>query len=198
MILIFMIVALLGCKPYRIERHRRSPIFFNPNYVENPQREVTLEDGTVLIFESVLAKSSMGRQGAEKSNPFKIREELEDGEIVLRALLPQHVLLNLLVCLRNEEYELVYDKLLARQTRETYEAGEGLEGFTAYFTRHRLDMAEWLARMIAGIPLQHVQMTRLQDGVTRCRLRPQFGSQFKFKSLDVYRENGLYKLLMIR
>ena len=198
MVLIFMIVALLGCKPYRIERHRRSPIFFNPNYVEGVEREVTLEDGTVLIFDTFTAESSYGRQGANKSEPFKIREELENGEIVLRALLPRHVITNLLVCLRNEEYELVYDKLLARQTRETYEAGEGLEGFTAYFTRHRLDMAEWLARMIAGIPLQHVQMTPLEAGVTRCRLRPQFGSQLKFKSLDVYRENGQYKLLMIR
>ena len=198
MVLIFMIVALLGCKPYRIERHRRSPIFFNPNFVDNPQREVTLEDGTVLIFDSVLAKSSNRRQGGRKSTPFKIREELEGGEIILRALLPQHVLLNLLVCLRNEEYELVYDKLLAGQTRETYEAGEGLEGFTAYLTRHRRDMAEWLTRMIAGLPLQQVQMTRLEGNVTRCRLRPQFSSQFKFKSLDVYWENGQYKLLMIR
>lgn len=198
MVLIFMMVAMLGCERYRIERHRRSPIFFNPNYVEGVEREVTLEDGTVLIFDSVLAESSFGRQGADKSAPFKIREELEDGEIVLRALLPQHVLMNLLVCLRNEEYELVYDKLLAGQTRETYEAGEGLEGFSAYLTRHRKPLAEWLARMIAGIPLQQVQIKRLGGGVTRCRLRPQSGSQFTFKSLDVYRENGQYKLLMIR
>lgn len=198
MVFIFIMVAMLGCERYRIERHRRSPIFFNPNYVEGVEREVTLEDGTVLIFDSVLAESSYGRQGAGKSAPFKIREELEDGEIVLRALLPQHVLLNLLVCLRNEEYQLVYDKLLARQTRETYEAGEGLEGFTSYLTRHRGDMAEWLARMIAGLPLQQVQIKRLEGGVTRCRLRPQFGSQFTFKSLDVYREDGHYKLLMIR
>ena len=124
--------------------------------------------------------------------------ELEDGEIVLRALLPRHVITNLLVCLRREEYELVYDQLLARQTREMYEAGEGLEGFTAYFTRHREDMAEWLARIIAGIPLQQVLMKQLEGDVTRCGLRPQFGSQFAFKSLDVYRENGQYKLLMIR
>lgn len=198
MVFIFMIVALLGCKPYRIERHRLSPFFFNPNYVEGIEREVTLEDGTVLIFDSVLTKSSNSRQEGREFAPFKIREELEGGEIVLRALLPQHVLLNLLVCLRNEEYELVYDKLLAGQTREMYEAGEGLEGFTAYLTRHRRDMAEWLTRMIAGIPLQQVQMTRLEGDVTRCRLRPQFSSPFKFKSLDVYWENGQYKLLMIR
>ena len=82
MVLIFMIVALLGCEPYRIERHRRSPIFSNPNYVDNVDREVTLEDGTVLIFDSVLAESSYGRGEAERSEPFKIRQELENGEIV--------------------------------------------------------------------------------------------------------------------
>ena len=198
MILIFMMAAMPGCERYRIEHHRRSPIFSNPNYVDNVQREVTLEDGTVLVFETFTARSSYGRKGANKSEPFKIREEFEDGNIVLRALLPRHVLTNLLVCIRNEEYELVYDKLLARQTRQTYEAGIGVEGFSDYLRRHREPLAEWLRRMVVGIPLQQVQMKQLSGGVTRCFLRPQIAGQFTFKSLDVHLENGQYKLLMIR
>ena len=101
MVLIFMVMAMFGCETYRIEHHRRSSIFLNPNYVENTQREVTLEDGTVLVFESVNTQSTYGRKGGQRTESFKIREELEDGEIVLRALLPQHVLVNLLACLRH-------------------------------------------------------------------------------------------------
>lgn len=191
--------CLSGCETYRIERHRRSPIFFNEQYVDGEvQRSVTLDDGTQLIFEPIEMQSSYGRTGANKGTPFKIRQELESGEIVLRALMPQHVLMNLLACLRLREYELIYEQLLAERTRRNYESGEGFDSFSAYMERNRLDLARLLTRMLAGLAQQQVTFTSLGNDVTRCRLRPQIAEQFKFKRIDVLREsNGQYKLFMV-
>ena len=122
MLIISIGSILSGCGSYRIERHKRSPIFFNEQYVEGGvAREQTLEDGTILIIEPIGSQSSMGRSGENQREPFKIRKETQDGEIVLRCLIPEHVLMNLLNCLRREEYELIYDQLLSKETRERYE-----------------------------------------------------------------------------
>lgn len=198
-LVIFVIPFLCGCEPYRIERHKRSPIFFNEQYVEGDvQRSVTLDDGTELIFEPIESQSSYGRSGEGKGTPFKIREELENGDIVLHALMPQHVLMNMLSCLRLQEYELIYDQLLAEQTRRNYEMGEGFDAFSDYMERNRLDLARLLTRMIAGLAQQQVKFTSLGNDVTRCRLRPQVAEQFKFKRIDVVRESsGEYKLFMV-
>lgn len=189
-----------GCETYRIERHKRSPIFFNDEYVEGGAvRQVELDDGTVVMFDPIETQSSYGRGDKAKSEPFKIREETEDGEIVLRALMPEHVLLNLLGCLRNAEYELIYDQLLCENTRQAYESGEGYDAFVTYMRRYRQDIASLLTRMISGFAHQQVLVTEIGDGVTRCRLRPRLAEQFKFKHVDVVREwpSGQYKLLMV-
>lgn len=194
-----MIPFLSGCETYRIERHKRSPIFFNEQYVDGEVlRSVTLDDGTQLIYEPIEMQSSYGRSGQGKGKLFKIREKLESGDIVLHALMPRHVLINLLSCLRLQEYELIYEQLLAEQTRRNYEQGGGFDAFSDYMKRNRLDLARLLTRMIAGLTQQQVKFTSLGNDVTRCRLRPQVAEQFKFKRIDVLREsNGEYKLFMV-
>jgi hypothetical protein len=188
-----------GCETYRVERHKRSPIYFNEEYVEGGVvTQTTLEDGTVVYFEPVQASSSYGRTGDRKGEPFKIREESPDGEVTLRALLPEHVLMNLFNCLRLGEYDVLYDKLLSRPTREAWESSTGFDGFSAYMQKNQIEIARLARRMLAGLPHQEVKFTR-QGDYTRCQLRPQVGGQFAFKAIDVVRQpDGQYRLHMIQ
>jgi len=160
--------------------------------------QTTLEDGTVVYFEPVSATSSYGRGGDGKGEPFKIREEREDGEVILRAVLPEHVLMNLFNCLRLGEYDVLYDKLLSAPTRQAWEATTGLDGFAAYMRKNQIEIARLTRRMLSGLPHQDVKFTR-QGDFTRCQLRPQVGGQFAFKAIDVLRQaDGQYKLHMIQ
>lgn len=190
-----------GCREYRIEHHTRPSFYEKAALTELPE-EVTLEDGTVIKYRSTEVQPTYGR-GGDKHLPFQIREETEDANgkktVVLRALLPEHVLINTLTCLRNEEYELLYEQMLADRTRQSYEeASQGVEEFADFFRKNRHDVAATLTRMIAGLPHQEVRMDNLGDGVVRCTLRPQIAEPFKFKSVDVIKEGQQMKLLLIR
>jgi hypothetical protein len=196
------LAAVLSCKEYRIE-HRKRPDFFQKAAMGELPGEVTLDDGTVVKYSSNFEQTSFGRSGDDAFRPFEPREESEtaDGKkvITLRALLPKHVLINTLSCIQNEEYQLLWDQMLSQRTKDAYaETEQGFDDFEASFRKNRHDYAATLTRMIAGLPAEEVAITPLNEGLTRCKLRPQVAEGFKFKVVDVVKEGPQFKLLMIR
>ena len=191
-----------GCERYRIEYHTR------PNYYKNAMTgatkdRVTLDDGTVLVFTSRAVFDDVGddNDGADdgSSQRFQIREELDDGTIVLRAFLPQHVLANTMTCLRNQEYELIWAQLLSERTKRSYEALEqDYEDFAVFFAAHRLELAATLTRLMLGLSRGESFMGNVGDGVVRFYFHPRIGPEFEFKTVEVVAEGGGLKLLMIK
>jgi hypothetical protein len=192
-----------GCQPYRVEYRRRPPYY--SRMVDEPLPErVEMEDGTVLVYTTDIqpATGSPDRRPAkanddEKPKRFQMREEMEDGSIVLRAFLPEHVIVHALNCLRYEEYELLWDQMIAEQTKLAYEAeGKGYEEFAAFFRKHRLELAKMLNRMRLGMST-HETVVENVDGVIECRFWPQVAVLFEFKTVKLVREGWGLKLLMI-
>lgn len=195
MLLAMGLAMLSGCQTERIEYHKRPAFYYKAAMGDLPE-EVRLEDGTILKYSTYDEQSSLGRSKGEAKKPFLIREENEDGSITLRAILPEHILVNLLECLRNSEYELIWEQLLAEQTRQEFEAtGGGEDGCTAFLKKNRHDLAATLTRMVAGLPAQETRFDRLADGIIRCRLRPQHVGELKYKYFDVIQEGVSLKLL---
>lgn len=191
-------LVIAACSTYRVEYHRR-PGFYR-NTAAGPQPDqVTLEDGTVLVFSDRQATSELTRQADSDSQPYQIREELDDGTIVLRALLPQHVLANALTCLRNQEYELIWEQLLAEQTRRAYALQEqGFEECEEFFSANRNELVAMLTRLLMGLVRGEAFMENVGGGVVRFRFHPRVATQFQFKTAEVVSEGGGLKLLMIR
>lgn len=191
-------VNAVGCREQRVEYHKR-PAFYEKASSEKLPDEVVLSDGTIVKYNALQGPALRAREGDETSKLFQIREEHEDGTITLNALLPEHVLVNALTCVRNQEYQLLYEQLLSEQTKKAYEQKEGgIEEFLSFFRKNRHDLTGTLTRMVAGLPAQDVNFTSLGHGVTRCKLRPQISAQFKFTTVDVVSEAGTLKLLMIQ
>lgn len=194
-------LAMSACRADRVEYHKR-PAFYQRASATPLPDEIVLDDGTIIKYRSTQAPGIAGLNPGAKT--FQIREEHDDGKITLRALLPEHVIANALTCLRNEEYQLMYEQMLAAPTRQAYDdqgadvEGGGLAAFTGYMRQHRHDLANTLARMTTGFTSQEVKLTNLGDGVTRCSLRPQIAGPFRFKVIDVVKEGGNLKLLMVR
>ncbi len=191
-----------GCESYRVEYHTR-PAYYRNVTSGAMQDSVTLEDGTVLVFTSRDLSGDEGDDsvgmGNVPSERVRIREELDDGTIVLRAFLPQHVLANTMTCLRNQEYELIWEQLLSEQTKRSYEAREqGYEEFAVFFTANRLELAATLTRLMLGLSRGESFMGNVGDGVVRFYFHPRIGSEFEFKTVEVVAEGGSLKLLMIK
>ena len=193
-----------GCKSYRVEYHHRPSYYRSATGGELPDR-VELDDGTVLVFTSRQpgaggdAQRSPKVKGEIEPERFQIRKEQDDGTVVLRALLPQQVLANTLTCLRNEEYELIWEQLVSEQTKRAYEArGQGEEEFCRFFAANRVELAATLTRMLMGLMRQEAFMQNVGGGVIRFRFHPRVSSQFKFKTAEVVAEGGDLRLKMIR
>jgi hypothetical protein len=191
-------LAVAACSTYRVEYHKRPGFYRNAAMGPQPE-QVTLEDGTVLVFKTREPTSELTRQADSEAEPFRIREEQEDGTIVLRALLPQHVLANTLTCLRNQEYEEIWDQLLAEQTKREYEVREqGFEEFEAFATANRTELVAMLTRLLMGLVRGEAFMENVEGGVVRFRFHPRVATEFEFKTAEVVSEGGGLKLLMIR
>jgi hypothetical protein len=189
---------LAGCEPYRVEYHQRPGFYAQAGAVTDD--EVTLKDGTVVVFRTRGEDDrATSRRRDEDARPLEIREERPDGSIVLRALVPEHVLANTLTCVQKEEYELIWDQILSERTRQAYvENVQGFEEFKAFFQRNRRELARTLMRLLLGIPRQEVIMENAGDGTIRCRLRPHVAREFDFTAADIVSERGGLKLLIIR
>ncbi len=191
-----------GCEKYRIEYHTRPNYYKSAMAGDAPDR-VTLADGTVLVFTTRARFEDVGddSDGMDDglSRRFQIREEFDDGTIVLRAFLPQHVLANTMTCLRNQEYELIWEQLLSERTKRSYEAREqDYEDFAVFFATNRLELAATLTRLMLGLTRGESFMGNIGDGVVRFYFHPRIGPEFKFKTVEVVAEGGSLKLLMIK
>ncbi|MCA9295248.1 MAG: hypothetical protein KC983_02000 [Phycisphaerales bacterium] len=192
-------VVTAGCTPYRIEYHQRPDFFQKASDYELPD-EVEMEDGTRIVYSEPLRQSTKGNYTGPKPKRFALREELKDGTVRLQALTPEHVLINTLICLRREEYQLLWDQMLAERTKSAYAESEGgFPSFEQYMRKYRKDLGRTLTRMVAGLPHQEVAIASMGEGITRCVLRPQHAQGFKFSIVDVERDDdGMMKLLMIK
>ncbi len=191
-------LATAGCETYRIEYHRR-PAYYKSAATGQLEDEVTLEDGTVLIFTSRGGEARTDGSDGEPGERFQIRQELDDGTIVLRAFLPQHVLANTMTCLRNQEYELIWEQLLAERTKHSYELSEmGYEEFAGFFRANRMELAATLTRLMLGLSRGESFMENVGGGVVRFRFHPRIAPQFEFKTAEVIGEGGGLKLLIIK
>jgi hypothetical protein len=195
--LLLLALSLAACREHRVEHHTRPDFYAKASQAPLPD-EVVLDDGTIIKYHSVSDQSTFGRLGAEKHKPLEIREEREDGKIILRNLVPEHLLANTLACLQKEEYQLIYDQLLADETKATYEEkGQGAEDVAVFLKKYRHDIAGTLSRMIAALPNQEVRIERREPYV-RCTLRPQIAGPFKFKVVDMVKEGQQLKLKVIQ
>jgi hypothetical protein len=188
-----------GCTPYRIEYHQRPDFYQKASDYELPD-EVEMEDGTRIVYSEPLRESTRGNYSGPKRKRFALREELKDGSVRLQALTPDHVLINTLICLRREEYQLLWDQMLAARTQDAYADSEGgFASFEQYMRKYRKDLGRTLTRMVAGLPHQEVAIASMGHGITRCVLRPQHAQGFRFSIVDIERDDeGMMKLLMIK
>jgi hypothetical protein len=191
---------LASCEPYRVEYHKRPGYFQKASENKLPD-EIVLDDGTRVVYDSRRPAGEWGQEEVSDSDakPFEIREDQDDGEVTLRAMMPEHVVANTITCLRNQEYDLLWDQMVAQRTKDNYaDAGLTAEDFASFCVENRRDLMEALMRIMVGMVHQDVVVTNAAPGVIRCRLRARVAQNFRFTMVEVTAEGMGMKLLIIR
>ena len=136
----------------------------------------------------------------EPKKAFQSREVMDDGSVVFRAVFPEHVIGNVMSCLRNQEYVELWEQVVADSTRRQYaNADRGLEDFVQWCVRHRSELMMSLNRMSFGYyGGSDVVVDRLPDLSVRVRFSAQLGSRFKFREVLIVQERDGMKLAGIR
>jgi hypothetical protein len=186
-----------GCEPYRIEYHK-IPSFYDKAAPGQIPDRVELEDGTIIVYERI-DPSSRVTNDKKDAKTFEPRTELEDGTVVLQAVLPQHVVFHTVTCLREEEYELLFDQVLAEDAKMSYETeDEARVAFTGMCKRNRRDLLVFLNRVLSSFNTQDVVVETMGEGVLRVRLYPAIARGFKYKGVYIANEAGSLRLLTIK
>ena len=136
----------------------------------------------------------------EPLEAFKSREVLDDGTVRLQAILPEHVIANVMSCLRKQEYFELWEQVVAKSTQRIYTSrGEGVEEFVEWCVRNRSELMMSLNRMSFGYyGGSDVIVDRLPDFSVRVRFSPTIASEFDFTEVLVIQEREGMKLAGIR
>ena len=197
-----MSVAMLtlhGCS-YRVE-YVRAPDFYRQAIQGGAPDRVRLPDGTMRVYVyDGDERSDLQRRANANAKPFEVREVDERGNITLRALLPEHVLANTLTCIRNEEYEALWDQMISDQTKISFnqEHDDGFAAWVDIIRRNRVDMMRFLNRMTLELPRSGVISENKGNGVISFRFSPQIARDFKYRRVLIISEGYGLKLLAIR
>ncbi len=203
-------VLLAACDQERVEYQYR------PGYMTGPDApaETRLPDGTRVIFvDTPIGPSTIDRDrtrnpraAAPRLGPdgkplpvkqFEPREVEDDGRVVLRNLTPDHVVANAMQCFRGEEYRLMWDQLLAPETKAAYERQGGYDAFAAWCAANRRPTMELLNRMRFNAMGSDVALTKTGPRTMRARLSPHLWDQFQLRVVDFEMTDDGMKLLAI-
>ncbi|MDG2031887.1 MAG: hypothetical protein P8J45_12855 [Phycisphaerales bacterium] len=201
-IVLLSLPASVACTPYRIEYHKR-PAFYKEASEKELLDEVVLDDGTVVRFVESDVNNTLPTgsddAGATRINDMETRSRANDGTITLRAFSPEHVLGHAKRGIREREYRVLWDQLLAERTKAAYlENGGGFEAFAEFCEENRPAMMETFNRMGFGLFSPDVVQDALGADGIRYRLHPRLAEQFVFTEFDVIREESGMKWAMIR
>lgn len=204
--------ALAACDEQRVE-YRYRPAYMTDG---NSPGETVLPDGTRIVFldrdptPSVLDRDLAAT--AAKAKPpvlgpdgkpvpekvFEPRETLDDGSVVLRNVMPDHVVANAMACLKNEEYRLMWDQLLAPDTKAAYQKQGGYRAFEKWCVESRRPAMELLNRMRFNTMGADVTMTKVSATRMRAVVSPHLWDQFKLRVVEFEMTSDGMKLASIR
>ncbi len=195
---------------------QRTEYQYRPGYMTDPNApsEITLANGTKVVFvDTPLGPSTIDRDRIKNPKPkevplgpdgkpipvkqFEPREVEEDGTIVLRNFTPDHVVANAMQCFRLEEYQLMWDQLLAPETRNAYEEQGSYEVFAEWCSTNRRPTMELLNRMRFNAMGTDVVIDKIGFNKLRARLSPHLWDQFKLRVVDFQMTDDGMKLLAI-
>lgn len=124
--------------------------------------------------------------------------ENEDGTKTLIARSPQHVMLHVERCLDEGEDDLLFEQMVAEQTKNYFRAqGKDPRSYIDQLRDDRRDIARLFARMPQGESSPTVMLRQFPERTWRIDVVGNYAKDLRFTRLWVQMERGQWKLLWI-
>ncbi len=184
-------VGFIGCQTETVE-YRHVPAWHLAMGKELPKNS-TQDDNTKVVYSTLGGTNSRAVQEYLTSIELEEKDELT-GEVTLRAVLPEQVLSQALVCLRDRNWHVLYGQILSTSAQRYFKSvDEELSYFETYFDTNRLEIAKTMRKMMQsrtfGDTLVHQEGNRIVMYFT-----PNMLGDFQFKRIEFVKEGDLVKL----
>ncbi len=199
-------VFLFGCAEERTEYHYRSQA--EADAIGRPVDETFVKaDGTKVVYsskrrEKINGNTPSGTDGSSAPDlekpPVDLREKKASGEVILRATFPEQVVDHLTECVRNEEYDLIWNQLLSTGAKRDLESRGGIKYFKTFFTNNRKEVMATLNCMRINLKNGHVALQKTDDSHMTAELDSTLRRSYKFTVIDFESTPTGMKLVGIR
>lgn len=183
---LFIGIGMPGCK--EVEISRTKPWWEEVQFNANDQASSPFT-GSPAVNPSAAANDA-GRTPLVIENP--------DGSVTLNSPLPQNLISNLYTALIQEEYDLIFEQLVATEAKETYEdqVRDPVE-IAEWLQEHRRDVVALLIRMNRGLNSPDVVWTQ-RATIFRLKLTGRAAQGMRYTTLDLAREGAQFRLVLIK
>ena len=188
-------IILTSCQIEKTE-YRNTPSWHLAMGTNLPKNKV-LDDGTLVIHEIIGGKNSTAVEEYLSSIEMESKDETT-GEVTLHAVLPEHLLSQALVCLRDRKWDILYSQILSKGAQDYFKSiDDELDYFKKYFNTHRLEFAKTMRKMIQSQSFGDT-LVQKNERYTTLYFAPNMLGDFKFKRLELIAEGDFLKLNSIQ
>ena len=143
---LILFFILCACKTERTE-YRNIPAWHLAMGKKMPKNSDSTVD-TKIIYSPIGGTNSIAVQNYLTTIELEKKDEVT-GEITLRAILPEQILSQTLVCLRDRKWDILYEQLLSKNAQDYFKAIDlDLIHYKSYFEKNRLEIAKTIRKML--------------------------------------------------
>ncbi len=182
---------MLGCQTETIE-HRHVPAWHLAMGKELPKNSHK-DDNTKVVYSTLGGSNSVAVQEYLNSVELEAKDE-ETGEITLKAVLPEQLLSQALVCLRDRNWHVLYGQILSTGAQRYFTSvDEDLVYFQSYFDSNRLEIAKTMRKMMQSRTFGDTLVHQEGNWIVMY-FSPNMLGDFQFKRIEFVKEGELVKL----
>ena len=132
-----------------------------------------------------------------RQEPMKLVIEHQDGSVTFLSPLPMHLISHLQRVMAEADYPTLYDQLLSNEIKQRYVSrGVDPRQCLPWFEANRRDILILLSRVAGGINSPSIVYDQAGP-IIRLSVYGRPAMSLRYKSVEVIREDGNYKLLLI-
>jgi hypothetical protein len=129
---------------------------------------------------------------------LNLREKKASGEVVLKAMFPEQVVAHVSECVRNEEYDLIWNQLLSDEAKKDLAGRGGIEHLRTFFTANRREVMATLNCMQINLKNGHVIVRHSDPTHLTAELDASLRGSYRFTAMDFESTTSGMKLTSIR
>jgi len=190
-LLLLFCSPLANCQTETIE-HRHVPAWHIAMGKELPKNS-SKEGNAKVVYSTLGGSNSIAVQEYLYSVELEAKDE-ETGEVTLKAVLPEQLLSQALVCLRDRNWHVLYGQVLSTGAQRYFKSvDEELAYFQSYFDANRLEIAKTMRKMMQSRTFGDT-LVRQEGNRILMYFSSNMLGDFQFKRIELVKEGELVKL----